>query len=117
MLELTVQAEPRELARVRVRVGEALRARGRTEDHRRRVSLVASELPTLSMLQGNETGAVLRVVELADGTRVELVDRLAGDAAFDDDSGHLVTRLASIRGVVREPSGTRTVWCDVGRGP
>lgn len=115
MLELTVRAEPRELARIREHVGEALRSRGRSDDHRWRVSLVASELLTLSMLQGNRDRAVLRVVDLPDATRVELVDLLRDNPAFDNDSGRLVTRLAAIWGVVREPSGTRTVWCDVRR--
>lgn len=115
MLEVTVRAEPRELARIRAHVAEVLRTRGRTDDHRWRVGLVASELLTLSMSQGNRDRAVLRVVELPDATRVELVDRLRDDRAFDNDSGRLVTRVAAIWGVVRGPSGTRTVWCDVRR--
>jgi hypothetical protein len=117
MLELTVRADPRQLAPVRHRIGALLRALHRTDDHIWRVSVVANELLALSIHQGNDRGATLRLLTLPDATRIELVDDLQDLAAFESEPGRIVTRVASIWGVVRDPAGTRTVWCDVEREP
>jgi hypothetical protein len=115
VLELTVSADPGELAPLRHQIATLLRERRRNETHIWRVTMVASELLALSISQGNEGRAVVRLSAVPEGTRVELVDELPQAAAFDSDAGLIVTRVASFWGVLRDPAGTRTVWCDVGR--
>jgi hypothetical protein len=114
VLELTVSADPGELAPVRHRIAALLHELDRSDTHIWRVMVVASELLALSISQGNERYAVLRLSTTAEGTRIELVDDLQQAAAFESDRGLLVTRVASFWGVMRDPAGTRTVWCDVG---
>lgn len=113
MFEVTVPADPGELAPVRHRIAAVLHAQHRTDAHIWRVSVVASELLTLSIAQGNDHSAILRLSALPDVTRVELVDHLQHLSVFDSPQGRLVTRVASIWGVMRDDAGYRTVWCDV----
>jgi hypothetical protein len=108
-----VSADPGELAPLRHEIAAMLRDRARSETHIWRVMMVASELLAQSISQGNEGRVVVRLSAMPEGTRVELVDELQQAAAFDSDSGLLVTRVASFWGVLRDPAGTRTVWCDV----
>jgi hypothetical protein len=115
VLELTVRADAGELAPVRHRIAAELHTMDRSDAHIWRVALVASELLALSIRQGNDRHAMLRLSSLAEATRVELVDDLQQLAAFDSDTGWLVTRVAAFWGVLRDPDGTRTVWCDVTR--
>ena len=115
MLELTVQPDPRQLAPVRHQIAALLQAEHQTDAHIWRVSVVASELLTLSIVQGNHDDVTLRLLSIGDVTRVELIDGLEHLSAFDSPHGRLVTRVASIWGVLRDPTGNRTVWCDVAR--
>jgi hypothetical protein len=115
VLELTVRAEPRQLAPVRHRIAALLDAHERSAAHIWRVTIVATELLSLSISQGNARSATLRLVAMPDATRIELVDDLEQLAAFDSDQGRIVTQVATIYGVIRDPSGTRTVWCDIER--
>ena len=113
MLEVSVPADPGELAPVRHRIAAILHAQHRTDAHIWRVSVVVSELLTLSIMQGNEHSATLRLSALPEVTRVELVDHLQHLSVFDSPQGQLVTRIASIWGVMRDADGYRTIWCDV----
>ena len=117
MLELTIRAEPTQLAPLRHRIAALLHAMNRSDAHVWRVSIAASELLTLSIVQGSRESVTLRLLSLPEATRVELVDTLQHQPAFDTDHGRFVTRVASIWGVVRDPDGSRTVWCDVEREP
>jgi len=113
LLELTVAPEPAQLAPTRHLVAEELHGLGRSEGHIWRVSTVASELLTISISQGCDAPAVLRLDVRPEATRIELVDTLDHLPAFDSPSGRLVTRIASIWGVVRDAGRTRTIWCDI----
>ena len=115
MLELTVEPDARELSLVRHQIAELMEELHESETHIWRVSVVASELLTLSIVQGNHDLATLRLTRLGDATRVELTDGLEHMTAFDSPHGRLITRVASIWGVLREPVGNRTVWCDITR--
>ena len=110
-----MRAEPRQLAPVRHRIAEVLRASRRSDAHVWRVTVVACELLTLSIEQGNSADITLRLLAGADGTRVEVIDALPNAPAFDSLHGRLVVRAASSWGVLREPPGVRTLWCDVAR--
>jgi hypothetical protein len=115
VLELTVQPDPDQLAPVRRQIAVLLQAQDQSESHIWRVSVVASELLTLSIVQGSREEVTLRLLSLGDATRVELVDGLEHMSAFDSSHGRLAIRVASMWGVLREPSGNRTVWCDIAR--
>ena len=116
MHELRVSPDPRQLAPVRHQIAELLQAERQSDSHIWRVSVVASELLTMSIVQGNNAEVTLRLVATGDATRIELVDSLEHMSAFDSPHGRLVTRVASIWGVVRDDNtGHRTVWCDVTR--
>lgn len=116
MLELRIAPDPRQLAPVRHQITELLQAERQSDSHIWRVSVVVSELLTLSILQGNNDEVTLRLVATGDATRVELVDGLEHMSVFDSPHGRLVTRVSSIWGVVRDDAaGQRTVWCDVAR--
>lgn len=112
MLELTVRAEPHQLAPVRHRVADYLRARRFAETHVWRVNLAACEFLTLSIEQGVRTEVTLRVIPSPGTTRIEVVDRLTHEPAFETMHGHVVLRIATSWGVLRG-SSTRVLWCDV----
>jgi hypothetical protein len=116
VLELTVAPDPRQLAPVRHQITELLQEEHQPDGHIWRVAVVASELLTLSIVQGSHDDVTLRLVATGDATRVELIDGLEHMSAFDSPHGRLVSRVASICGVVRDDvTGRRTVWCDVSR--
>ncbi|MGQ0824251.1 MAG: ATP-binding protein [Actinomycetota bacterium] len=113
VLELTVAPEPAQLARVRHQLAARLDELGRSEVHIWRVMTVASELLTLSISQGSVAPAVVRLEVESEATRIEVVDALDHLPVFDSASGRVVTRIASIWGVVRDAGSTRTIWCDI----
>jgi hypothetical protein len=116
VLELTVEPDPGQLAPVRHQISQLLEAEHQSDGHIWRVSVVASELLTLSIVQGSHDAVTLRLVSTGDATRVELVDGLEHMSAFDSPHGRLVSRVGTICGVVRDDvTGRRTVWCDVAR--
>jgi len=109
-----MEAEPRQLVAVRERIAGMFP--DEAASHAWRVKLVACELLTLSIEQGATThDVVVRVIPTAEHTRVEIVDPLAAAPAFDSLHGRLIVRLAVAWGVLREPPGYRTLWCDVAR--
>jgi hypothetical protein len=115
VLEVTVRPEPRQLAPVRRQVTDALRGEQRSDNHIWLVSVAVSELLTLSMRQGARTPMTLRLMPSHDATRVEVIDDVRNAPAFDSTQGQVVVRVSSFWGVVREPAGHRTLWCDISR--
>jgi hypothetical protein len=115
VLEFTVTADAQQLAPVRHRIRALLRSLRVGDDHVWRVTVVANELLALSIRQGNRGAATLRLQSFPEGTRIELVDPLRDLPAFEAEQGRIVVKVADIWGVVRDPTGTRTVWCDVAR--